>query len=59
MSFKRIELPDEQCPKCGLKYEVVQVNLPVKDKDSRDCKCGHELRSWKETAHYEYTLVGE
>lgn len=56
-TWDRTKLNNETCPKCGAVYTVEQESLPMRDKDKFSCQCGEELRSWKGTASYTYTLV--
>jgi hypothetical protein len=52
---KANDLGQEACQKCGTIYRVQYKGLPVKDRDSFVCKCGHVIRSWNETGTYLYT----
>ena len=49
------KLQDEICAGCGAIYRVEHKSLPLKDKDSFVCSCGHLMREWKETGMYMYT----
>ena len=39
-------IEDVTCPKCGAVYEMTEHKFAMRDKDSYECSCGHELRSW-------------
>jgi hypothetical protein len=34
------------CPSCGAVYEKRIEKLPVRDQDSFECTCGHQLDKW-------------
>ncbi len=37
----------EECSKCGARYELNSISLPVRDKDNIKCKyCGTIIYSW-------------
>lgn len=50
-------LDNEKCSKCSIEYKVTIEELPLKDKDSFTCECGHVMRSWKTTAMYMYKKI--
>jgi hypothetical protein len=52
-------LANENCPKCGTEYKVSYQELPLKDKDSYTCECGHVMREWKSTRMYSYEPIGK
>lgn len=54
-TWDETKLKDEACPVCGTVYHVTHKSLPLKDKATFTCKCGHVLREWKETGMYIYT----
>lgn len=57
MDWSKKDLGKEKCYECGLIYSVTYSNLPEKDEDSFVCSCGNEMRSWKETGYYSYTVI--
>lgn len=59
MDWSKKELGEEECSSCGRVYAVTYSNLPEKDDDSFVCPCGNEMRSWRETGFYSYTLIDE
>ena len=51
----KTEKTGEVACECGRVYERSVTRLPMRDKDSFKCPCGHILESWNSThaAHYE------
>ena len=47
----------ETCPECGSVYEVTEYKLPVRDNDSFNCSCGHEMASWNGSRVPSYRLI--
>lgn len=34
------------CSKCGKKWDIHKIRIPMRDKDSLECDCGEKLLSW-------------
>lgn len=47
----------ETCPKCGAVYEVTEVKVMFRDKDSYECDCGHVMASWNGSRYPQYHLI--
>ncbi len=57
-TWETSDLGTEECGNCGSVYEVSVTKLPLRDEDSAHCVvCGNELRSWRGTSSYTYTLI--
>lgn len=48
-----------ECEKCGKKYNTVKFELPMREKDHFNCKCGHELKRWNGGVDYSFAGVEE
>lgn len=47
-----------ECPICGSKYELIKIQIIMRDKDSLDCQiCGHEIISWNSGVMYNAKLI--
>lgn len=54
---RRVGVSDKTCTKCGAVYEVREIKVPMRDKDSFDCECGEQLASWNGARIPLFTLV--
>jgi ribosomal protein S27AE len=49
MSSKNIII----CPKCGIRYFLLEEDYPMRDKDKLSCeKCGYILKEWNAAVLY-------
>lgn len=44
------------CHKCGRKYEIFKMSIPIRDKDSEECICECELIKWNGGVMYDARL---
>lgn len=47
----------ETCPKCGAVYEVTEIKLIQRDRDSYECGCGYTLDRWNGSRIPQYRLI--
>lgn len=45
------------CPNCDLVWVITKHKLPMRDKDSLECKCGEEILSWNGAVMYNARIV--
>lgn len=43
------------CSKCGKKWDIYKISIPMRDKDSLDCDCGEEIIRWNGGVMYNAT----
>ena len=49
---------DITCSKCGAKYKLYKIKIPMRDKDSERCViCGNTLISWNGGVMYDTKLI--
>ncbi|MGM7637611.1 hypothetical protein [Bacillus sp. Hm123] len=47
------------CSKCGRRWDIYKVSIPMRDKDSIECDCGETLIEWNGGVMFRAEPVGE
>lgn len=50
-------MSEQSCPKCKAVYEVREIKISMRDKDTFECDCGESLASWDGSHMLQFSLI--